>query len=128
MRFLTKNTGKGEETDATSSVGDSEANEVEHLTGGKPLWDPALNRLLILGGFSISASKKLRFPLHLWVRLVSAFRYVCLGVCISRLCFATRPAFTDYWSCATTIVLHFHLLFAPVQLRKVFKARRCASR
>ena len=76
VRFLTKNTGRDDETDGMSSTYSDFEDEVAHLTGGKALWHPALNRLLMLGGFSVFATSKLRSHQRMWFQLVATFRYV----------------------------------------------------
>lgn len=64
-----------------------------------------------------------RWHVRAWIWLVQAFRYICLGVCIARLVYAHGPAFTDHASTAATVVLHAHLIYAPMVLRKLVTSR-----
>lgn len=115
-QFLTKHTmRRGREDDENSDL-------MSELRERGTLWYGKINFLMLWGGLNTLQEKYLSQGQAIWFRLVRFSTVLCVFTCLSRLVYAHGPAFVDHSSTLATLLLHFHLLYAPHRLRVVFNS------
>ena len=75
---------------------------------------------MLIGGIPFRPPRRLHA--RVWILTVGVFRYLCMGVCLTRFVYATGPSFTDHFSCAVVVYLHVHLIFGSKRLLHVLKS------
>ncbi|KAL1503945.1 hypothetical protein AB1Y20_010364 [Prymnesium parvum] len=88
-------------------------------TPAERFYYPKIHYLMLWGGFDFSFHHSPARLHYVWFTFVRFSTYLCFFVCLARLLYSTGPAFTDHYSAIATFVLHFHLIYAPLQIRKI---------
>lgn len=86
------------------------------------IWYHKIDALMVFGGLdasTVSTTQSQR--VKAWFVVVRVSTYVCILVCFIRLLYARGPAFVDRSSALATLLLHIHLVFAPVVVRSVMR-------
>ena len=103
------------------------AGEVEEPDGalrfgahGGRLMHESFEYLLIFGGVPYRTPELASS--RYWTYFVLYGRAVCLSLCLTRMVYATGPAFTDTQSALAIVLFHVYAFFAPFRLNRILRS------
>ncbi|KAL1503276.1 hypothetical protein AB1Y20_011330 [Prymnesium parvum] len=121
--FLTKHTlhsGRAGDDDDAASQKSSE------FADSSMFWYEKINILMVWGGLDMTRESHRKYQSRwtlLWYKMVRVSTYICVLTCLTRLVYGHGPAFMDHSSALATLLVHFHLLYAPLQVSKIMNSR-----